>query len=201
MQEYYLRISSEEDRMISDSMIQWYNRVDVEKRVSQYNLYMTTDFTTTGSSGSDLSGIATWALGPKNDWFLLDLSLRKMELEDQYNEVFRQNNYWSRINQRGISIAIETDGQQKAHILAVKDRMVQRNEWMTIARQHGSKIGSEGILSRLEGGNKHWRFRMTLPLFHNRKIWLPRELEDSPDMKPDKRRMSFTRPTKKPAGA
>ena len=183
LQEHYLRISSDEDRMITDSMIQWFNRVDVEKRLSQYNVYMTTDFTTTGTSGSDMSGIALWALGSNNDIFLMDLCLRKQELEEQYEEVFRMNKYWSKNSTRSITIGIEVDGQQKGHIYSIKDRMIRKNEWMTIGKQKGARPGSEGILSRLEKGNKHWRFRMMLPLFQNKKIWFPRELEDTPDMR------------------
>lgn len=182
LQEHYLRISSDEDRMITDSMIQWYNRVDVQKRISQYNLYMTTDFTTTGSSGSDMSGIAVWAMGSNNDVFLLDLCLRRQEMEEQYDEVFRMVNYWTRENPRGITAGIEVDGQQKGHIFALKDRMIRRNEWFTIGRQKGAKATQEGILSRLEKGNKHWRFRMMLPIFQNKKIWFPRELEETKDM-------------------
>ena len=183
LQEHYLRISSDEDRMITDSMIQWFNRVDIEKRLSQYNVYMTTDFTTTGTSGSDMSGIALWALGSNNDIFLLDLCLRKQELEEQYEEVFRMNKYWSKNSTRSITIGIEVDGQQKGHIYSIKERMIRKNEWMSIGKQKGAKPGSEGILSRLEKGNKHWRFRMMLPLFQNKKIWFPRELEDTPDMR------------------
>ena len=124
-----------------------------------------------------------WAVGHNNDIFLLDLCLRRQEMEDQYNEVFRMVNYWTRHNSRGITAGIETDGQQKSHILALKERMIKRNEFFTIGSQKGAKIGSEGILSRLEGGSKHWRFRMMLPYFQNKKIWFPRELEDTPDMR------------------
>lgn len=183
MQEYYLRISSDEDRMISDKMINWYSRSKLMSKLNQYNLYMTTDFTTTGNAGSDLSGTAMWALGSNSDWFLLDLSLRKKELTEQYDDVFVMVNTWSRYNYRGITAGIEVDGGQRAHIQALKDRMVQKNTWFTIGKQRDAKIGSEGIMSRLEGGNKHWRFRLTLPLFQNHKIWFPEELRDTPDMK------------------
>jgi len=183
LQEHYLRISSDEDRMISESMVQWYSRVDIEKRISQYNLYMTTDFTTTGTSGSDMSGIATWAMGQNNDIFLLDLCLRRQEIETQYDEVFRMVNYWTKNNPRGVTVGIEVDGQQKSHIYSLKEKMIKRNEWFTIGKQKGAKPGSEGILSRLEKGNKHWRFRMMLPLFQNKKIWFPYELEDTNDMR------------------
>ncbi len=182
LQENYLRISSDEDRMIGESMIQWYNRVDIEKRLTEYNVYMTTDFTTTGSQGSDLSGIATWAVGSNNDFFLLDLCLRKQELEEQYDEVFRQNKYFGMKSGRGNTVGVEIDGQQKSHIFSLKQTMVKKNEWFTFGKQKGAKNGSEGIISRLEGGNKHWRFRMMLPLFQNKKLWFPNELRTTPDM-------------------
>jgi len=181
LQEHYLRISSDEDRMISDGMIQWYHRADIMNRLYEYNIYSTTDFTTTGSQGSDFSGNATWAVSSNSDYFLLDLSLSKKEILDQYKELFRQVNYWGR-ESRGVSVGVETDGQQKAHIFALKEMMIKNNEYFTFAKQKGAKPGSEGILSRLEGGNKHWRFRMMLPLWQNKKIWLPIELKDTPDM-------------------
>ena len=182
MQEYYLRISNDEDRMIPESAIQWYRREDVLKRISNYNLYMTTDFTTTGSKGSDFSGIASWALSENGDWFMLDLTLKKLELEDQYNEVFRHISTYGRTGYRTFEVGVEVDGNQRTHILALKDRMIRKNIWFTLARQNGSKPGSEGLLSRLEKGNKHWRFRNTLPLWQAKKIYFPKELEDTHDM-------------------
>ena len=183
LQEHYLRISSDEDRMIGEQMIQWYSRANLERKLSSYNMYGTTDFTTSGSSGADMSGIAFWALGPNGDYFMLDLCLRRQELEQQYDELFRMNNYWRRKSRTAPEIGIEIDGQQKAHISALESKMILRNEWFTFARQRGAKPGSKGILSRLEGGSKHWRFRMMLPLFQNRKIWFPEELRETPDMR------------------
>jgi len=82
-----------------------------------------------------------------------------------------------------VTVGIEIDGQQNIHLLALKDRMVDRNEYFTFARQKGDvKAGSVGIRSRLEGGNKHWRFRMMLPMFQNNKIWFANELKTTPDM-------------------
>ena len=183
LQEHYLRITSNEDRMIGEQLIQWYSRTAIERKLSSYNVYATTDFTTSGSAGADMSGIAFWAFGPNGDIYMLDLCLRRQELEDQYSELFRMNNYWRRRTRRAIEVGIEVDGQQRAHISAIKSKMILNNEWFTIGRQKGSKPGSEGILSRLESGNKHWRFRMMLPLFQNRKIHFPEELRDTPDMR------------------
>jgi hypothetical protein len=61
--------------------------------------------------------------------------------------------------------------------------MVKYNIYFTFASQRGAKKGTEGIRSRLEGGNKHWRFRLTLPMWQNHKIWFAKQLEDTPDMR------------------
>lgn len=182
-QELMLRISSEEDKLIPDKLLegQWYKRTDILKNLYAYNLYMTTDFTTTGNKGSDLSGIAVWAVNHNQDWFMLDLCLRKQEVEQQYNEVFRFIDTYTPEN-KTFEVGVEVDGNQRSHIHALKDRMRQRLNYFTIARQRGSQPGAQGILSRLEGGNKHWRMRMMLPMFQNRKIFFPEELRHSPDM-------------------
>lgn len=197
MQELMLRISSEEDKMIPDKLLetQWYKRVDILKNIQAYNLYMTTDFTTTGSKGSDLSGIAVWAVNHNQDCFMIDLCLRKQEMEQQYNEVFRFIDLYTPEN-KTFEVGVETDGQQKAHILALKDRMRQRSNYFTIARQKGSEPVSEGIQSRLEGGSKHWRMRMALPLFQNRKIFFPEELRGLPEMNELMEEIRYTTYTK-----
>lgn len=182
LQEHYLRISSSEDRLVEDHMLQPYSRTELEKNLHQYNIYVTTDFTTTGSSGSDLSGIAVWAVNSNMDWFLLDLSLRQLEIEEQYTTLFRMVKYYRSLSGKNVTVGIETDGQQKVHIHAIKERMVKLGEFFTVGRQKGSKFSSEGILSRLEGGNKHWRFRTTLPMFQNHKFWFPLELTTYHDM-------------------
>ena len=197
MQELMLRISSEEDKMIPDKLLetQWYKRVDILKNIQAYNLYMTTDFTTTGRKGSDLSGIAVWAVNHNQDCFMLDLCLRKQEMIQQYDEVFRFVDLYTPEN-KTFEVGVEIDGQQKAHILALKDRMRQRSNYFTIARQKGSEPGSEGIQSRLECGNKHWRMRMALPLFQNRKIFFPEELRGLPEMNELMEEIRYTTYTK-----
>gem|GEM_PF-5717704 len=180
-QEYYLRISNDQDRLIPESFIQWFSRNDIAEDTWRYNWYITTDYTTTGSKGSNLSGAFLWAVDWSGNFFLVDMTLRKMELETQYNETFVLAGQTAGIT-RGVEVGIEIDGQQSLHIMALKERMIKRNAYFTIARQKGSAIGSEGIRSKLEGGSKHWRFRMTLPMWQNKKIFFANELYGTPDM-------------------
>ncbi|MCD6435023.1 MAG: hypothetical protein J7L15_01325, partial [Clostridiales bacterium] len=180
-QEYYLRISSDEDRLVPENLIQWYSRQKIVENAWAYNWYVTTDYTTTGTKGSDLSGGALWAVDSNSNHFLVDLILRKLELDTQYRETFNFVKQCQGIT-RGVEVGVEVDGGQGVHIYALKERMSKEAVFFTMARQKGAKIGAEGIRSRLEGGNKHWRFRMMLPYFQNSKIWFPDELKGSPDM-------------------
>jgi phage terminase large subunit-like protein len=183
MLERMLRMSSAEDRMISDDMIQMYDRSMVMSMLDGYNIYITTDFTTTSEAKSDYSAISCWAVGYNHDFFLLDVCVKKQSIQEQYDELFRMVNFWKR-GGRNIDVGIEIDGQQRAHLFALKEMMIKRNEYFNFARQKGAPSGREGILSRGgAGGNKHERFRMMLPHFQNRKLWFPNELMGTPDMK------------------
>ena len=181
-QERMLRISSEEDRMIPDKLIQWVDRELIVKSLQGYSLYITTDFTTTSEAKSDFSALGVWAINSNNDWFLLDVCVRRQGIGEQYDELFRMVRTWS--NKGAVlEVGIEVDGQQKAHLYALKEEMTKRNTFFTFARQKGAKYGSQGILSKSVGGNKHARFRMVLPQFQNLKIFFAEQLKDTPDMK------------------
>ena len=181
-QERMLRLASEEDRMITDDMLQWYDRKLIMNMLDGYNLYITTDFTTTSAAKSDFSGIAVWALNSENDWFLLDLHLKRCELQEQYDALFRMVSVWSR-GGRAIDVGVEIDGQQKAHIFSLKQMMQKKNLYFSFARQKGAPVGREGILSKVGGNSKLERFRYTLPMFQNHKIYFPEQLKDTADMK------------------
>jgi len=182
MQEHYLRISSDEDRAIPDELIQWYDRKMLVKMLDGYTLLITTDFTTTSNTKSDFSGIACWAISSNDDLYLLDLSLARLELQQQYDALFRMLNTWRRWGHH-IEVGVEIDGQQKAHLFSLKEMMIKKGLYFSFARQKGAPANREGILSRGTGGNKFERFKLMLPYFQNKKVYLPTEMKDTPDMK------------------
>ena len=180
MQELMIRISSEKDRVIPNNYIEPFTRENILKNGAGYNWYITTDFTTTGGTGNDFSGMAVWAVSSNGDHFLVDLVLKKMELAMQYNELFRLVNKYKRYTGT-IEVGIEIDGQQKIHLFAIKELMTKKNEYFTIAKQKGGL--REGILSKSGKGGKEGRFSVMVPLFQAGKIWFARELEDTPAMR------------------
>ena len=180
MQELMLRITSEKDKAIPNDYLEFFSRDNILKNGAAYNWYITTDFTTTGGSGNDFSGMAVWAVSSNNDYFLVDLVLKKMDLAIQYNELFRLVNKYKRFNGM-IEVGIEIDGQQKIHLFAIKELMNKKNEYFTIGKQKGGV--REGILSKQSKGGKEGRFSVMVPLFQAGKIQFARELNDTASMR------------------
>ncbi|MHA2022257.1 MAG: LAGLIDADG family homing endonuclease, partial [Candidatus Thorarchaeota archaeon] len=181
VQEHYLRISSSEDRMISDLMMPTYSRTVFERNMDQYKVVITTDLTTSEDEGC-LSAIIAWAVNDNMDWFLQDISLRQLSIEEQYTVIFNMARYYKKTTGKSVLVGVEVDGNQKAHIQGLKERQIRLGEYFDFARQKGSKFGSEGILTRLEGGTKHWRLKMMVPWFQNKKVHFPEELKTNNDM-------------------
>ena len=183
MQERMLRLTSGTDRLVPDSCIQWCDMSLVEKNIDAYNVYITTDYTTTSGEGSDYSGRATWAVNSNEDWFLLDIRLRKQGMDAQYKDTLREANKWLRRGKH-VEIGVEVDGNQSAHIYSLEKMMLETSTWATFARQKGSEdSGRKGILSRSTGMKKHERFRIAASsVLLTKKMWFPEHLKDSPDM-------------------
>lgn len=181
-QELMLRVSNDEDRLVTDEMIQWYDRKLLMKLLDGYSIYITTDLTTTSAAKSDFSAIAAWAVNSEDDWFLLDLCLKRQELQEQYDTIFRMHRLWSK-GGRYIEVGIEIDGQQKAHLFTLKQMMMKYNHYFSFAREKGAALGKEGISSKNSGVSKIDRFRYAVPRFQNHKIYFPEQMRDTPELK------------------
>lgn len=181
MQEQMLRVASEEDRMITNDMLDnWFKRSYVTKYGHLYNWYITTDFTTTGSRSSDYSTMAVWAVNNNGEYMLCDLVVQKLELNEQYMKLMALAKRYKKM-QGYIEVGIETSGQQKAHIYALKLLMAKHNEYFTIATQKGTT--HQGIQRSEKQGNKFEYFMPMVPAFQNNQIHFAEELRDTPDLK------------------
>lgn len=182
LQERMLRLTSGSERLVPDDCFQWYNATDLLFNIHAYSVYITTDYTTTSGEKSDFSGKAVWALSNNEDWFLLDLSLKKMTMEEQYIGTL---NSAAKLKRRGkhVEIGVEVDGNQASHVYALEQEMMKRSDWYSFARQKGKETSTrKGILSKATGVNKHERFRIASQHFLQKKIWLPEHLKETPDM-------------------
>lgn len=183
MQERMLRLTSGTERLIPDHCIQYCDMSVIEKNLDGYNIYITTDYTTTSGENSDFSGVATWAVNSNEDWFLLNLVLRKMGMETQYTITLEQAAKYRRKGKH-VEIGVEVDGNQSAHILALEKKMREQNSFFSFAKQKGHLDSDrKGLLSKHTGVNKHERFRIASQVLLQKKMWFPEHLKDTPDMR------------------
>jgi N4 gp68-like protein len=168
-QELMLRIASDEDRVILDEDISWFKRKEILENKRRYNWYITTDFATSTHRKADYTVIGVWAVDNKQNRYLVDGALGRFLMNDTFNKIF---DFVSKYNP--MSVGIEVTGQQGGFVPLIKDEMLRRNIWFTVAR--GRESTKEGIAVRT---NKMDRFRLTEPVFKQKKFFLPEEMKDS----------------------
>lgn len=168
-QELMLRILSDDDRLVLDEDIVWYSRDDVLHNKSKYHWYITTDFATSEKESSDFSVIAVWALSHDGVFHWVDGVCVKQDMAKNVDDLFRLVKIYN-----PLGVGIEISGQQKGFVSWVKRDMTTRGQWFMIASDKSS--GEEGLRPTT---SKLVRFNGALPLFKNRKIAFPRELENS----------------------
>jgi len=183
MQERMLRLTSGSERLVPDSCIQFTDMKIIEDNLDAYNIYITTDYTTTSGEKSDFSGIATWAVNSNEDWFMLNLYLRKMGMDTQYALTLEEADKYKRKG-KNVQIGVEVDGNQSAHVNALEKEMRKTGTYHPFAKQKGQLDNPrKGILSKSTGVAKHERFRIAASqVFLPGKVWLPKHLERTPDM-------------------
>ena len=184
MQERMLRISSEEERMVPEYLIKWYdNRGAIIANIDNFNLLITTDFTASNSLEGDFSGIALWAINQIDEKYLLDLWLEKSTIQGQFDALFKMIEKWQKwAKGKAIDVGVEIDGQQQVNIYALDKMKIEKNVWFNYARQKGKGAGQVGIRSRSSNGAKLDRFRAILPEFEMGRIKFPKDLENTPAM-------------------
>lgn len=183
MQERMLRLTSGSDRLVPDTCIQWCDMTPIERNIHGYNVYITTDYTTTSGETSDYSGRATWACSNNEDWFLLDLRLSKIGMEEQYDDTLNSAAKYKRKGKL-VEIGVEVDGNQSAHIHSLEKEMRNRGDYYSFAKDKNNMISDKkGILSKKSAIIKHERFRVAVSQFMlPKKMWFPVHLRDTPDM-------------------
>jgi phage terminase large subunit-like protein len=168
-QELMLRISSDEERLVQDADIRWYNRVPLMERRSMYNFYITTDFATTDKQRSDFSVISVWAYNANGDWFWVDGVCTRQTADKSVNDLFRLVSKY-----RPQQVGIEVSGQQNTFVKWLEQEMINRNIWFSFASNR--KSGEPGIWP---DANKLARFNIVVPWFKAGKIYWPMEMRDT----------------------
>jgi predicted phage terminase large subunit-like protein len=168
-QELMLRITSDEERLIQDSEIRWFERAKLLESQSSYNFYITTDLATSTKKSADFSVIAVWAYNSIGQWFWVDGICERQGIDKSFNDLFRLVQKY-----RPQNVGIEITGQQQAYIKLLQNEMMNRNIWFNFASSE--KSGDPGIRPVTD---KLSRFNLVVPWFKSGMMYFPEEMKHS----------------------
>lgn len=154
-QELMLRIMSDDDRLIKDNELKWYNRQALLRNRGNFNFYITTDFATSEKQSADFSVISVWAYNNAGMWFWVDGICKRQDMGKNMDDLFRLVSQY-----KPQLVGIEVTGQQGGFIPWIKSEMMNRNIWFTLASD--KKTGEEGIRPSVD---KLQRFNVVVPWF------------------------------------
>jgi len=166
-QELMLRISSEENRLVQDHDILWYNRRELLARKENYNFYITTDFAVSDKASADDSVITVWAYNSTGNWFWVDAVAARQTMDKTLDDLFR----FVRIY-KPQSVGVEVTGQQGGFIQWLQMEMSNRQTYFNLASSE--KSGAPGIRPVQ---NKLARFNMVVPWFKVQRMWFPKDMQ------------------------
>ena len=166
-QELMLRISADDERLVQDSEIRWYDRVNLLKNKQNFNFYITTDFATSAKETADYSVISVWAYSANGDWFWVDGICEKQTMDKNVDALFKLVQQY-----RPQSVGIESTGQQGGFISWLQNEQITRNIWFTFA----STKNAPGIRPMTD---KLSRFNLVVPWFKAGKIYFPEQMKAS----------------------
>ncbi len=166
-QELMLKIMSDEDRLIMDQDIKWYDYQVAMSRKSMFNYYITTDFATSEKTASDFSVISVWGYNAKGDWYWVDGICKRQLMDANIDDLFRLAQKWM-----PQQVGIEVSGQQGGFIPWIEKEMLNRNIFFTLASENNS--GKAGVRPST---NKMERFNVVVPWFKTGRMWFPENMK------------------------
>lgn len=169
-QELMLRITNDDERLLEDSDINWYELSMVAKYKENYNFYITTDFATTSATTGDLSIIDVWAYNNIGQIFWIEGIAKQQTMDDNFDSLFAMVSKY-----RPLGVGIETSGQQGGFIHLLQIEMARRNSYFNFAKDPQSK--KDGIKPVRD---KLTRFIQILPWFKQGRFFFPTERKKDP---------------------
>ena len=171
-QELMLRISSEEERLIPESNIVWYNRDNIIKNKNDYNWYIFSDAATSENKKADFSVVIVFAVNNNGDMMFIDGWHGKVLFNAFLDKLFSFTHIY---NTNLIGVGVENSAQQKGFMSVITDKMIRDNHYFNLL-SNTNEPGLKPI------GDKFQRFLVVQPRFASHKIWFPRELKNEPIM-------------------
>lgn len=168
-QELMLKIVSDEDRLVLDHDIQWYQQASVLKNKGIFNFYITTDWATSEEQSADYSTTTVWAYNANGDWFWVEGIVARQLMDKNVDDLFRLAQSY-----KPQQVGVEVSGQQGGFIPWIKTEMMRRNIWFNFASENNN--GKEGIRPLTK---KIQRFNIIVPWFKAKKMYFPEDLKET----------------------
>ena len=172
-QELMLQIMSDEDRLVLDSDIQWYNLSNLLDHRSNFNFYITTDFATSEKESADFSVISVWAVNHQGNYFWVDGICKRQTMDKNIDDLFRLVSKY-----HPQSVGIEVTGQQAGFVSWIQREMFNKNIFFSLAanKQDGAP-GLRPTTAKLD------RFNIVVPDFKAKRFYFPLEKKYSEVLK------------------
>jgi len=168
-QELMLRLSSEEERLIQEGDINWFDRKALLDNKHNFNFYITTDFAVSTKQSADFSVISVWAYSPNADWFWVDGFCGKETLDKVIDRLFKFCQEYG-----PQAVGVEVTGQQGGFIPWIQKEMFSKNIWFTLASSNnGSAPGIRPSTDKLA------RLNLVVPWFKSGRFHFPKQMRES----------------------
>lgn len=172
-QELMLRIMSDDDRLIQDGDLRFYDRATFMKNKGTFNFYITTDFANSQRKSGDFSVLTVWGVNHKGDWYWADGVCQRQDMGKNIEDLFRLAQRW-----KPLGVGIEVSGQQEGFIPIIQKEMMERNIYFNMTSEGNSnRPGIRPTTNKLE------RFMVVVPWFKLGKYYFPQNMEHHEWMK------------------
>lgn len=171
LQELMLRIQSEEERVIKDEDIKWYNRDALIKNKHKFNWYITSDLATSQKEAGDDAAISVWAHAANGHWFWFDGIAISQLINKSIDQIFS----YAQQHPSLMGVGFEVNGQQGGFISLIQDMMMDRGIWFNLVSSNNG--GNPGIRSTT---SKFTRFLQVVPMFKGGMIHYPEQMRNHP---------------------
>lgn len=184
-QELMLRIMSDDDRLVLDGEINWYDLDTLLENKHAFNYYITTDLATSTKQAADFSVISVWAYGAGQDWYWVDGIVKRQDMGKNIDDLFRFASKW-----KPLGVGVEVSGQQGGFIPWMQNEMITRQVYFSFASE-GNK-SEPGIRP---SGDKVQRFNGMVPMFKLGKMFFPKQKRHGPEMQEMYNEVSLASPS------
>lgn len=172
-QELMLQIMSDDERLVHDTDVRWYDSSHLLDKKENFNFYITTDFATSEKESSDYSFISVWAVNHKGYYFWVDGVCARQTMDKNIDDLFRLV-----VQYTPLSVGIEVSGQQAGFVAWIQKEMFARNIFFALASN-----SKDGTLGLKPNHNKLERFNMVVPDFKLGRFYFPMDKKYTPALK------------------